>query len=167
MTVIEDTPDRLVLEQSPWPTGWFVGFGALACFLLAATVLGGAAAGFAVLIGLFLSYIGLYETGWTRLALDRPELQVTLETRSLLKGGREYRALGLVSRAEVLVRKSQDRTSSLDDDRPFRSRRTVTFSHSAALRLTDDSTLTFARPGSAAVAGTLVDRVNAWLDAAR
>ena len=32
MTVIEETPDRLVLEQSPWPTGWFVGFGALACF---------------------------------------------------------------------------------------------------------------------------------------
>lgn len=166
MTVIEDTPDRLVLEQSPWPTGWFVGFGTLACFLLAATVLGGAAAGFAVLIGLFLSYIGLFEIGWTRLTLDRPELQVTLETRSLLKGGREYRALGLVSRAEVLVRKSQDRSSSLDDDRPFRGR-TVTFSHSAALRLTDDSTLTFARPGSAAAAGTLVDRVNAWLDAAR
>jgi len=93
-------------------------------------------------------------------------LQVTLETRSLLKGGREYRALGLVSRAEVLVRKSQDRSSSLDDNRPFGGR-TVTFSHSAALRLTDDSTLTFARPGSAAAAGTLVDRVNAWLDAAR
>lgn len=167
MKVIEETPDRLVLEQSPWPAGWFVGFAALACFLLAATFLGGAAAGLAVMAGAFLTYIGLYEIGWTRLTLDRPELQVTLETRSLLKGGREYRALGLVSRADVLVRKSQDRTSTLDDDRPFPSRRTVTFSHSAALRLTDDSTLVFARPGGAAAAGALARRVNAWLDAAR
>jgi hypothetical protein len=160
MKVILDTPDRLVVQESPWPLGFALGGGAALAFGLVWVLPSGMPVLFALMVGLLLAGTGVSTLGFRTLTLDRRDHSATLEWRSLLRHHRERHALGAIRAAEIRTRTETTHGYANDEDGVRRETRSRSVDR-PVLILSDGSEVVFAARASGA--GPFVQRINTWL----